>query len=273
MEKLTSPHVLVTGGAGYIGRHVRSLLPNSLSFDVREGTGRLSEFNERDAQWENIECVVHLADLRLGDFNAENLKTNIQQQKDFLSKVAHLPRLKKLIFSSSCSVYGFSEHEINDHSPVSPTSFYAESKIATEHFIESLNMPHQIFRFGTAFGQSTEMRRDLFVNMLCEAAVKGARLEIFSADAWRPYIHCLDFARTLIHAIHAPHNMPKNALSSNYTKAQILDLPLLRNSNLQVDLSSKGDPRNYKVQIPLNFQSGCVSMEDGIQEMMGALKC
>jgi nucleoside-diphosphate-sugar epimerase len=148
---------------------------------------------------QKITHVIHLADPRLEQFkSADDVKINVNTQKIFIYSLAGLPHLKKIIFASSCSVYGANKNQINESSEPQPTSWYAESKLQTEALFKASALPHVICRFGTAYGPSENMRHDLFINNLCRAANLKQRIDIYGANAWRPYIHVRDFSRALM---------------------------------------------------------------------------
>lgn len=272
MVTLDKSKILVTGSSGYIGSHLREWLP-FMGLDQNSSVDSerkfLGDFAAHRSDYSEVETVIHLADRRLQDIHQDNLKENVLQHRRFLEQVQALPRLKRLIFSSSCSVYGFSESWVTELSTVNPTSFYAESKLHVESLIHELKLPHLILRFGTAHGWSPVMREDLFVNELAKTAAKGGKVDIYSAEAWRPYVHCRDFARVLAQAaLGELEDSLVNVVTENFTKNQILNLPVLKNSRLQSQVSPQGDPRNYKVQVRSELFSQHITMEQGLQEML-----
>lgn len=262
--------ILVTGCSGYIGSHLNKDL-EFLGIDHDQETRYLSDFSPLNPKFRNVRKVIHLADRRLQHINANNLKKNIEMHKEFLKKLSDLPSLERVIFSSSCSVYGYSEEIISEESRVQPTSFYAESKLAVEEFLKQENMPHQIFRFGTAFGWSANMRQDLLINELAVAAFESRVVEIYSPEAWRPYIHCKDFALTLVKSLNEPLSGPLNIVTENATKIDLIKRAPLREANLQYRIFPKDDFRNYKVLIDPSRFFNPLMIDDGLLEIMREL--
>lgn len=262
--------LLITGSRGYIG----SLLSPGLSYlsiDLQNSGPQhfkdLDAFDPGLSVFSEVETVVHLADRRLQDIHRQNLSDNIETHRGFLKKLNDLPRLKKVIWASSCSVYGFSDQEIHEASPVNPTSFYAESKLAVERLIQDLALPSLILRFGTAHGWSPSMRLDLFVNQLVEAVSQGKEMEIYSPEAWRPYIHCRDFARRLQSEVSGDRIGTWNVVTENFRKSEILSLPSLVERTPKFRVKKEEDPRNYRVRLAVPSE-GYIDMNQSISEMM-----
>ena len=81
--------------------------------------------------------------------------------------------VKRLLFASTCSVYGASENFLTETSGLNPLSLYAQTKISSEKLLlksQSDNFHPTIFRMATLFGLSNRMRFDLVVNILTSKA-------------------------------------------------------------------------------------------------------
>lgn len=267
LAELRPSEVLVTGGRGYVGSHLLSMT-EALVLDLADGKS-LDDFDGRAPQYREVKIVVHLADRRLEELGADNFSDHLRTHENFLGKLAELPRLSKVIFSSSCSVYGFSEEWISESSTVQPTSFYAESKLHVERLLRDFGLPNLVLRFGTAHGWSRRMRSDLLINQFAKAAVEGAKLSVYAPLAWRPYIHCRDFARVLHREIRSDATGLKNIVTENLSKQQILESELLRRSELRYELVERGDPRDYRVIPDPGLLEGMTRVCEGIEEMMG----
>ena len=78
---------------------------------------------------------------------------------------------KRIVFISTCSVYGAQNGILDENSPVNPLSHYASSKLKCESLLKNKNSI--IFRLGTLFGISdnySRIRMDLVVNTLSAKA-------------------------------------------------------------------------------------------------------
>lgn len=154
--------ILVTGGAGYIGSHgVKALLDkenevvvvDNLSTGHKEAVDERALFEEgdiRDVRFLNkvltrypIESVVHFAaNCYVGESVEKPLKyyeNNVVGSISLL-KAMEEHRVKKLIFSSTCAVYGVpSENNISEITPPSPINPYGHSKWMVEQIIKDLS--------------------------------------------------------------------------------------------------------------------------------------
>jgi nucleoside-diphosphate-sugar epimerase len=270
------PKILVTGGLGYVGAHLRRLLPEALIWDRKPGGGIQGEIDD-DALFSGalteVEEVIHLADRRYQDFPPGALARNLEAHRSFFRGLQQLPRLRRVLFASSCSVYGTAAGEITESAPVNPTSAYAESKLGTERLLRESGLPWVILRFGTAFGWSPEMRRDLLINQMAEACRKGASLELFDLNAQRPYVHCRDFARALTHGLTLPPGSLVNVAQTNRSKRELLETFQRLGRPLLTEALAQKDARNYFVSgenaqaLGFTFQW---DMEKGIEEMLHA---
>ena len=236
-------NILVTGGAGYIGSHVcyllieqgykvtcidslitgnKELLPKQVKLEVfdiaeKEKVTKLIKNN-------NFDLVMHFAGLirvdesvkqpvRYNDFNY--LKAKI-----FL-ETCYKNGLKKIIFSSTASVYGNPKtQKVKETDPTNPLNPYASSKLELENFIretsENYNIKYIILRYFNVAGADEKMRTGLIskvsshlIKVACEVVVGKIDKLIINGDdyntpdgtAIRDYIHISDLAE--IHLISA----------------------------------------------------------------------
>ena len=229
--------VLVTGGAGYIGNYVveevlenghdvrvlDSMLWSDSALDpfadhdrleIREGDIRHIE--DLSYAMEGCDAVIHLAgivgDPACGVNEQATQAVNVEATKS-LVEVCKLHDIQRLVFASTCSVYGASElMELNEGSFLNPLSLYAESKIDSEEII--LHETHDMFsdneisptilRLGTIFGWSRRMRFDLVVNILTAKAVLEGDIPVYGGEQYRPLVHVHDAARAFADVLEAP---------------------------------------------------------------------
>jgi len=221
--------IVVTGGAGYIGWHLNKLLlergyqvvvldsllfgdtviqdlSSSPNFHFEKGDIR--HIGELARILKDAYAIIHLAAV-VGDpacgKNPDFTRTvNIESTK-VIVELANYYKVERLLFASSCSVYGAAPSNIflNEGSYRNPVSFYAESRILSEEIIFSNTrgpIPTSL-RLATAYGYSRRMRFDLAVNIMTLNALTKGKVKVFGGKQYRPFVHCQDAARAFVLAL------------------------------------------------------------------------
>ena len=234
---MTERHILITGGAGYIGsiltsellrQNYRVTILDSLLFGGESIVPFLSHPNfhfvktdvtepraVRDALrggWQKPDTVIHLAAIvgfpacqAVGKqvawrYNVEATKTVFGQASDL--------GVERFVFASTYSNYGLSEDgkPVTEESPLNPQSLYAETKIASEEFLFSQKdaaCAPLLFRFATLYGVSPRTRFDLIVNQFVLEAYTKRQLIIYQRGYSRSFVHIRDVVRGVIMGIEA----------------------------------------------------------------------
>ena len=246
-------HVLVVGGAGYLGSVLsRQLLRSGFKVRVLDllmyGDGPLKEL-ENDNNFELIEgdmrnistlirclegidSVVNLAaivgDPACKDMPEAAIETNFLANKA-LAEACKYNQINRFIYASTCSVYGAMEGDskLTEEASLNPVSLYARSKIQSEEGILSLedeNFSPTILRMSTLYGYSPRMRFDLVVNTMTKNAVTEGKIFVHGGGLqWRPLLNVEDAAEAYIKCLEAPLNKVKGQVfnvgsnSQNYT--------------------------------------------------------
>lgn len=257
-------NVLVVGGAGYVGGAVTDLLMggkhNVRVYDalLYEESYRkavdfvLGDIRDRDRlaqqlKWADV--VVWLAAL-VGDgacaLNPEVTVEINQEAVKWLSE--HFDG--RIIFMSTCSVYGAQDAVLDESSPLNPLSVYAVTKLAAEDYIKDKNT--LTFRLGTLYGvgdQFARIRLDLVVNTLTVRAHCQGKISVFGGDQFRPLLHVRDAAQAVVDNLESAHRGIFNLLRQN---VRIVDLAYqIRNHFPDLDIEQTPmkfqDSRNYRV--------------------------
>ncbi len=208
-------NVLVVGGAGYVGGGIVDKLKenhnvtvfdsliyeesyrkdvNFVYGDIRDKDKLLSVLNKNDA-------VIWLAAL-VGDGACSiNPELTFEINSESVKFLAENFK-KRIVFLSTCSVYGAQDGILDETSSINPLSEYASSKVKAEEYLQ--NSDAIIFRLGTLFGISDEFSRirlDLVVNILVTKALTEGKLTVFGGEQWRPLLHVNDVANAINHTL------------------------------------------------------------------------
>lgn len=306
--------VLVTGAAGYIGSIlVRKLLEkgysvkgvDNLSFGGESLIGVYNHANfkfikgdvrnahEVETALDGVDSVVHLAAIVGDPACAQHpelaRETNWEASKRLFDLCSSNGNVKRFVFASTCSNYGKMPGGgfVNEDSPLSPLSLYAELKVKFERYIlESKTREDFIstaLRFATVYGLSHRIRFDLTVNEFTRQVALGKELDIYGEQFWRPYCHVEDLARGCILTLESqPEKVRNNVFgvgdtSENYQKAMLAEELLKIDPAAKIRFVSKSeDPRDYRVDFSkikneLGFEIS-KRVPDGIREIYRMLK-
>ncbi len=285
--------ILITGGAGYIGGALTDILSNtkhsirvydsllyeeSYRKDVDFVFGDIRDIDKLSKLIKWADVVVWLAAL-VGD-GACALSPDVafdvnERSVKWFSRFSD----KRIIFTSSCSVYGAQGSELDELSSTNPLSVYASSKLKAEQHLKDKNA--LIFRLGTLFGvgdQFSRIRLDLVVNTLTVRAYKDGILRVFGGKQYRPLLHVKDSARAIFENLDNQHTGIFNLNSENIN---ILDLSIkIKKHFPKVKMFTEKmkfeDARNYRVQNAkakkvLDFQAK-YTIDQGIEELKQLLE-
>ena len=268
-------NLLLTGGFGYIGSkfiekyHKKYNITcfDTSYYDANEQTvNQVKKSIYGDIRnltpdlLNGVDYVVHMAELcndPLSDFDPSLTKEiNIDATSRFL-KLCEESNIKKFIYMSSCSVYGFSEEDfVDENSKVHGLTEYANAKIQNENKLikGKNNFETVIFRNATAYGVSKNIRLDIVLNDLVFEAINSGSITLLSdGSPIRPLVHIADICNLIDQVIESNKNLDKAILNigeidSNYT---IKELALTVAKVLGIDKVSIGesspDHRSYRV--------------------------
>ena len=147
-----------------------------------------------------VDTVIHLSGLSNDpscEINKDITKrVNIDETNILIDKINSSKKINKLLFASSCSVYGFNEKEkLKETSKLNPQSTYAESKIESEIIIKKnkkKDLKTISLRKSTLYGFSRRMRFDLVINIISAKAFFEKKFMINGGTQWRPFLELRD---------------------------------------------------------------------------------
>jgi nucleoside-diphosphate-sugar epimerase len=295
-------HVLVTGGAGYLGS---VLCEQLLASGYRVTTVDDMLYQQRS--------LLHLCanphfDFVSGDARDKELMRRLVREADVLIPLAAVvgapacdrdPLLARsvnleavrllnglrstqqmVIYPTTNSGYGTQSGDrfCTEDTPLEPISLYGQTKSQAE--AELLQTPNVItLRLATVFGMSPRMRLDLLVNHFVYAAITDGYIVIFEKDFKRNYIHIRDVAACFVHCMEnfkrmagRPYNAGLDA--ANLSKEELASKIKEYVPNFYVHFAQVGsdpDKRNYVVSNQrlreAGFEAGR-SLDDGIRELL-----
>lgn len=305
--------ILITGGAGYIGDaavdYLLGLGDEVTVFDsllyggsymrrhenLKFVRGDIRDLSAIQPLIKSHDSILHLAAIVGDGACAIDPELTTQVNEVSTGRIADLCALydKRMVFASTCSVYGVNNSLLTEDSPTNPLSLYAGTKLKAEEHVRRVPN-HYIFRLGTLFGLSTphaRLRCDLVANILTYRAMTGQTLKVFGGEQWRPLLHVRDAGELMAVAtiriqqkdcaIKLPDcSSPGTYILSyrNYTMSElagvilaICDLPA---SQMKITDMPYEDQRNYKVSSSRRGKSWLTrfTIYDGISEMAKVVK-
>jgi nucleoside-diphosphate-sugar epimerase len=268
MEEIHLNHVVITGGAGYIGSLLTGELLrlghkvtviDDLLFGGESLMGYLAHPNFHFAKanviepralrsnlrsdWEKPNALVHLAAI-VGFPACQSVgrqvawRYNVEATERVFEQAVALG-VSRLVYASTYSNYGLSPdgQPVTEATPLTPQSLYAETKIAAERFLlaqSDASCAPLIYRLATLYGISPRTRFDLIINQFVLEAYTKRELLIYQRGYSRSFVHIHDTVRGLILGLQAPDEKVRCQIynlgseTGNYTKDQIVELVLKR---------------------------------------------
>ena len=243
-------NILVTGGAGYIGSHVVNLLiDKGYNVTVIDNlvTGNFNLIN-KNADFYNtdiadeikvndilqnneFDIVMHFAGLIRVDESVKEPEKyneyNYVKAKLFLDNCIK-NNLKKIIFSSTASVYGNPKNlKVSESDELNPLNPYAETKLNFENYLKNQsktnNIKYVILRYFNVAGADEKLRSGLIskqsthliktasevaVGKQSELIINGNDYDTPDGTPVRDYIHVSDLAD--IHLVSAEYLFNNN---------------------------------------------------------------
>jgi len=265
--------IMVAGGAGYIGSAlVPMLLERGYDVDVvdllwfgnhlPEGARLIEKdlFACDEGDLDGYDQVIFLAGLSndpMAEFNPTMNFVHNGALPSYLAYEAKRAGVKRFVYASSCSVYGYTVEELCDEDAPAVCAYpYGISKLQGERGVMQLRdeaFSAIALRQGTVCGYSPRMRFDLIVNTMYRTAVADGQITINNPSIWRPIIAIQDTCSAFLRAVQADLSISGvfNVASGNFTVGQVGDivkdeLEELTGRKVRLNLKNVQDFRNYK---------------------------
>jgi nucleoside-diphosphate-sugar epimerase len=266
--------ILVAGGAGYLGS---ALVPrllergyevtvvdllwfgNHLPSQVR--LLRKDVLDVTEDELEGHEQVVFLAGVSndpMAEYSPSKNFVYNGAAPAYLAYVAQRAGVRRFVYGSSCSIYGYSTDVLCGEDEPAVCHFpYGISKLQGER--ACLQLRDEGFsvlslRKGTVCGWSPRMRLDLVVNTMFRTAVADGRIVVRNPAIWRPVLAVQDAVAAYVRAIEAAPEVSGvfNVASDNYTVGELGDrvreaVQDRLGHRIDLELRDEHDLRSYKV--------------------------
>lgn len=298
--------VLITGGAGFIGKHlVKNILKNNFQvtiFDnfsnsdresildlIKMGAkiidGDITNIQEISDAVKNHEVIVHLAALISVEESIKNpsktFHINIDGTKNVL-EACKKNNIKKIVVASSSAVYGECEldFKLSEETKLKPISPYGKSKAKMEQeiikFVSEYKMNYVILRFFNIFGLGQSSEYAGVITKFIDRIKKNESLEIFgNGMQTRDFISILDVVNAINNTISSKSNGIYNIGSGKIITIKELAEKMILWSGKKLEIkflpSKKGDIMFSQADIHLSKKELKYVPKFGLEEIKNML--
>lgn len=196
--------ILITGGKGFIGSHLRTRFPRANTFDLQDGQNILN-YSQLVRALEGVDVVVHLAALisvsdslkHAGKYYATNIAGT-----DNVARAAIEQGCETLIFASSAAVYA-------------PDNPYGLSKQIGEELMEEYKTRMQTIslRFFNIYGAGQNPEYAGVISKFVACAKANTPLQIIGdGTQTRDFISVADICSTIAQILHNRNNIKSGSV-------------------------------------------------------------
>lgn len=277
-------HVLITGGAGYVGSLLTpqllalgyqvtiydtlffsdKFLPKNnprlkiIEGDIRD-TAHLSRAFQGVDTVISLACISNDASFVLDEALSTSINLDAFEPMVIAAKKAGV---KRFIYASSSSVYGVSDKpNVTEEHPLVPLTLYNKYKGMCEPLLFKHmddNFTCVTIRPATICGYAPRLRLDLSVNILTNHAINNGKIMVFGGDQLRPNLHVQDMCDLYTLLLTIPkEKIAGQIFNAGYENMSIRDIAQVvkgvveqefpQKAPLAVEVTESNDNRSYHI--------------------------
>lgn len=256
--------ILITGGAGFIGRHLVKSLSNNHEIVIYDNLSNSTKPNFEGIEFvkgdildyetlvessKEFDAVIHLAakiDVEESVINPnETMNVNVNGTENVL-KCCIQNKIKKIIFASSAAVYGEQDDIITEETKTNPLSPYGESKLLAEEKIKKYCNEHEldaiIFRIFNVYGKGQTLQYAGVITKFAENILQNIPLTIYGdGKQTRDFISIDD----VVEAYHCALDNIQGKKCTTYNLGTGVATSITQLAKLMTEISGKNLEINY----------------------------
>lgn len=258
---------LLLGGGGYLGSVLSELISErgqevivydtfkywnveSTKPNVTYIKDNLTNITNHLEKLLNVDFVLYMASPRFSEVRDDlHITSEILLMDHTLKCVKKVSPNYKLVFFSSCSVYGNTSEVVDENTVLSPTTWYSKLKIEGEkHIVNSDFKNYLIVRLATLYGVGIIERDDLLINNIIEDIKNKIKVQIYESDAYRPNLNVKDCAELVFRL--CTENVVNRVINVGYdkfnlTKKELID-KIEQSINTKIDVDFVDDGKEFR---------------------------
>ena len=267
MDKL---NVLITGHKGFIGSHLWATLEKTgkYNLDGLEKTDNPHKFKNCYFHYIfHLAAVARTSDC-IEDPFGQSYDSNVELTKILLKEYIY----EKIIYTSSCSIYGNYPHMITDTSPTVPVNIYGWQKLFSEKLIEASKKPYVILRLFNTYGpgQSKEGKYPNVIASMIRDFRETGLINIYGdGKQTRDFIYIDDVVNALITSMWVDSFQPFNICTNQ--SYSLVDVAKMITSNINFHPARPNDIYQQQCWSETFKRYGWepkTSLEEGIQKQL-----